>query len=106
MVCDWPTKQAAGARVAIANRPPRDYTVKITRVGYRHNDCSTTYLDLGSPAGLPDQRHLLPKDVLTKLRASCVGAPDTQKVTVREGKPRRLDLTMNGNHVCLISVEP
>jgi len=103
---DWPAKPTAPVRLAIANLAPGDYTVNVTRVGYRHNDVYTAYLDLGSPAGRRDKPHFLPDDVLDKLRASCAGAPDTQKVSVRDGEPLALELPLNENDVYFLTAEP
>jgi hypothetical protein len=61
---------------------------------------------LGSPAGQRDKPHLLPDDVLDKLRASCAGAPDTRKVSVRDGEPLALELPLNENDVYFITAEP
>jgi xylan 1,4-beta-xylosidase len=103
---DWPAKPTAPARLSIANLPPGEHTVRITRVGYRHNDVYTAYLDLGSPPGLPGEPGLLSDDVVDKLRACCTGAAQTRKLTVNPGQPLSLDLALNENDVYLIEVEP
>ena len=90
----------------IDNLSPGEYTVNITRVGYRHNDVYTAYLDLGSPAGLPNTPSHLPDDVLAKLRSKCTGKPETRKFAIRANDPLMLDLPMNENDVYLITVEP
>jgi xylan 1,4-beta-xylosidase len=79
--------------------------VNVTRVGYRHNDVFTAYVDLGSPAGRPDAPHLLPDAVLNQLRASCTGRPETRKLKVSPGDPLSLDLPLNQNDVYFISIE-
>ena len=103
---DWPTKTAAPLRLNIANIAPGDHAVKITRVGYRHNDVYTAYLDLGSPHGLADKPCLLPDAVLTRLRGACDGAPEVQKVTVTANKRLSLELPLNENDVYFVSIEP
>jgi xylan 1,4-beta-xylosidase len=102
---DWPAGPAAAARVTISGLPPGEHTVSITRVGYRHNDVYTAYLDLGSPPGRKDAPHLLSDEVLDKLRASCIGAPGTQKVTVDPGQALSFDLSLNENDVYMIAVD-
>ena len=57
---DWPAKPTAPVRLNVSNLEPGEYKVNITRVGYRHNDIYTAYLDLGSPAGLPNNRAYFP----------------------------------------------
>lgn len=103
---DWPAKETAPARVTITNLPAGEYTLKTTRIGYRHNDVYTSYLDLGSPAGLPDKPYLLSEDVLSKLRESCAGTPDTQKIVVRKNGKLSLDLPLNENDVYFVTVQP
>ena len=103
---DWPANPTLPARVLIDNLSPGEHTVNITRLGYRHNDVYTAYLEMGSPAGLPDAPSHLPKDVLAKLRNKCTGKPETRKVRVRPDDPLMLDLPMNENDVYLITVEP
>jgi xylan 1,4-beta-xylosidase len=80
--------------------------MNVTRVGYRHNDVYSAYLDIGAPDGLPDKPCLLPDDILAKLRASCTGTPETRKVAVGQNGALTLDLPLNENDVYLITVEP
>jgi xylan 1,4-beta-xylosidase len=103
---DWPAVPATPVRLNVSNLQPGQYNVNITRVGYRHNDIYTAYLDLGSPAGLPDKPSLLPGDVLAKLRASCTGAPETHQIAVGRNRALTLDLPLNENDVYLITIEP
>ena len=103
---DWPAKVAAPVRLNVTGLTPGDHTVNVTRVGYRHNDIYTEYLDLGSPNGLPDAPNQLPDDVLAKLRASCSGAPETRTVAVDEKGVLTLDLPLNENDVYMITIVP
>lgn len=103
---DWPATPTAPVRLHVSNLMPGEHTVNVTRVGYRHNDIYTAYLDLGSPGGLPDKPWLLPDDVLAKLRESCTGAPETRKVAVDQNGALTLDLPLNQNDVYLITVDP
>jgi xylan 1,4-beta-xylosidase len=103
---DWPANVAAPIRLNVSSLTPGDYTVNVTRVGYRHNDLYTAYLDLGSPNGSPDAPYLLPDNVLTKLRAACSGEPETSKVALDEKGVLTLDLPLNENDVYMITIEP
>jgi len=103
---DWPAKATAPARVNIANLASGEYQVNITRVGYRHNDVYTAYLDLDSPSGLPEKPSHLSDDVLAKLRESCAGVPETRKVALDQNGTLTLHLPLNENDVYLITVEP
>jgi xylan 1,4-beta-xylosidase len=103
---DWPAKPAFPAHVSLAGLSPGEHHVKITRVGYRHNDVFTAYLDLGSPVGQSAHPYLLPDDVLAKLRVACSGDPETRNVTVSQNQPVIFDLSLNENDVYLISIEP
>lgn len=103
---DWPAKSTSPAQLVIEQLAQGDYTVSITRVGYRHNDVYTAYLDLGRPAGLPNVPNHLPEDVLAKLRSKCTGKPEPRKFSVRANDPLMLELPMNENDVYLIAVEP
>jgi xylan 1,4-beta-xylosidase len=102
---DWPAKPVGPARVNVANLAPGKYTVNITRVGYRHNDVYTSYLDLGAPAGLHGKPWLLTDDVLAKLRPACAGEPERRTVTVAPNEPLALELPLNENDVYLITVD-
>jgi xylan 1,4-beta-xylosidase len=102
---DWPAKPIAPTRLSAANLAPGEYTLKITRVGYRHNDVYTAYLDAGSPPGISETPHLFPEDVLAKVRERCTGTPETRKVTIRENQPLVLDLPLNENDAYLVAIE-
>jgi xylan 1,4-beta-xylosidase len=103
---DWPSKPARPVRLVIDNLPPGMHTVNITRVGYRHNDVYTAYLEMGSPAALPHAPSHLPDDILAKLRAACAGVPEVRRVTVLPSDPLILELPLNENDVYLITIAP
>lgn len=103
---DWPAKPTAPVRLNVSSLKPGKYTANITRVGYRHNDIYTAYLDLGSPGGLPYRLCLLPDDALVKLRASCTGVPERRRVAVDQNGTLALDLPLNQNDVYLITIKP
>jgi alpha-L-fucosidase len=103
---DWPAKPAGTARLNVAGLAAGEHRVNITRVGYRHNDVYTAYLDLGSPAGLPGRPWLLSDDALAKLRIACAGTPETRKVTIAADRTLALELPLNENDVYFITIEP
>lgn len=70
-----------------------------------HSHVYTAYLELGSPAGLPNAPSHLSDD-MSKLRDKCSGKPTTRNVSLRANEPLTLDLPMNENDVYLIRVEP
>ena len=72
---DWPAEPAAPVHLFVDNLPAGAHTVKITRVGYRHNDVYTAYLDLGTrPACLSSQ----PTCPMKFLQSSGLNAPASQ----------------------------
>jgi xylan 1,4-beta-xylosidase len=91
--------------VTVGGLAAGEHAVRITRVGYRHNDVYTAYLDLGAPGGLPGRPDHLPEDVVAKLRAACAGVPEVRKVSVRAGEPVVVELPMNENDVYFVEVE-
>lgn len=103
---DWPARPTVPARLRVSNLTPGEHLVKVTRVGYRHNDVYTAYLDLDSPTSQPDKPWLLLDDALVKLRPACTGTPDTRKITLELNEPLLLDLPLNENDVYLITIEP
>ena len=102
---DWPAKPLAPAEVVFQNLSPGEHQVNITRVGYRHNDVYTAYLDLGAPAGLPEAPSRLSNEVLAELRGACAGQPEIRKVVVQPNQPLALELPLNQNDVYLITIE-
>jgi xylan 1,4-beta-xylosidase len=103
---DWPAEPTTPVRLNIAGLTPREQKLNITRVGYRHNDVYTAYLDLGAPDGQPEKPCLLSDDALAKLRPACAGDPETRKVAVGQDGILTLELPLNENDVYLITVEP
>ncbi len=101
---DWPAEPAPPADVTV-RLPAGDYTAAGTRVGYRHNDVYTAYVDAGKPAGLSADHGLLPQATADKLRAACDGAPEWQRpVHVDAGQPWHVQLPMNHNDVYLLTL--
>jgi hypothetical protein len=75
-------------------------------VGYRHRDVYTAYLDLGSPAGLPEKPSLLADDVLAILREKSTEPLETRRITATPNRPLSLDLPINQNDVYLVIIDP
>ena len=102
---DWPAEPAGDTTVTVRHLPAGDYTAKVYRVGYRHNDVLTAYVDLGKPAGLPADPGLLPPVVAGQLRKACDGRPESvRKVHVDAGQPWTTQLPVNHNDVYLITL--
>jgi xylan 1,4-beta-xylosidase len=102
---DWPAKPAAPTQVVIENLSTGEHQVNITRVGYRHNDVYTAYLDLGSPVGLPDAPSNLSDEDLAKLRSACAAQPEIRTVVLQANQPLSLEVPLNQNDVYLITIE-
>ncbi|MGN6270941.1 MAG: GH39 family glycosyl hydrolase [Sphingomonas sp.] len=95
-----PSTPAPAAHIAFAHLPPGNYRLRQYRVGYRHNDAYSAYIDMGRPKSLsPDQ--------LAKLRLLTRDRPETEQ-TIRIGTDGHFDfrLPMRSNDVALITLEP
>lgn len=103
---DWPAKATAPVRLAVANLTQGEHVVSVTRVGYRHNDVYTAYLDSGSPRGKSAQPCLLPDDVLAKLRNACTGIPERRTVSTDQHSLLSIDLPLKENDVYFVAIEP
>ncbi len=103
---DWTAKEAPAVELELDNLAPGTHEVEITRVGYRHNDVYTAYLDLGAPKGAANKPFLIPDTVLSKLRAACSGTPQSQRISVQKAKPAMLKLPLNQNDVYFVDIEP
>jgi xylan 1,4-beta-xylosidase len=103
---DWPSKAIAPVRLAISGLAPGEYKANITRVGYRHNDVYTAYLDLGAPDGDAEKPWALSEADLNSLRESCTGTPEMRTLTLNDSGDLALDLPLSVNDVYLIRIEP
>lgn len=103
---DLMAKPVGLTHLSIAGLSAKSHTVKVTRVGYRHNDIYDAYLDAGSPAGQPGKGYLMTDETLTKLRPACSGEPETRNIDVQQGQPLTLDLPMNENDVYSVIIDP
>jgi xylan 1,4-beta-xylosidase len=103
---DLPAAPAGAARLSLYHLAAGDYQLKVSRVGYRHNDVYTAYVDLHSPHGLPHAPAILSDPIADQLRAHCTGAPETQRhVHIAAGaSPWTLDLPVNQNDVYLVQM--
>jgi len=103
---DLTAAPAGQAHVAFDHLPAGEYTAKIFRVGYRHNDVYTAYVDLGLPKGIAGHRAILPDSIANQLRAHCTGKPESvQAVHVSGNAPSwSVDLPMNQNDVYLVQM--
>lgn len=103
---DWPSKEIAPVKLTVAGLAPREYRASITRVGYRHNDVYTAYLQLGAPSGPAETPWALSQADLGKLRESCAGNPETRMLTVNDSSELEIELPLNENDVYLVTFEP
>jgi xylan 1,4-beta-xylosidase len=102
---DLPAKAAQRVHVELTNLTPGDYHLGIYRVGYRHNDVYSAYLDLGSPRGTPSAPSLLPAEIELQLRQKCDGAAERiEHVHVDGQHPLALDVPMKQNDACLLKL--
>ena len=102
---DWPADAKSPATVRVQHLPAGDYTATVYRVGYRHNDVYTAYVDLGKPAGLAGDGGILPQPIFDKLKQACTGAPESQqRIHVDAGQPWSMTLPMNQNDVYLVTL--
>ena len=95
----------APVKIQVTGLPAGTYKLRVTRVGYRHNDVYTAYLDLGSPAGTQDRPWLLPKGVLAELQSYCTGQPTIVTMKIDEGERLTVELPMNQNDVYFVAIE-
>jgi len=102
---DWTAEPTAPAKIQVTGLPAGTYKLRVTRVGYRHNDVYTAYLDLGSPAGTQDRPWLLPKDVLAELQSYCTGQPTIVTMKIDDGERLTVELPMNQNDVYFVAIE-
>lgn len=105
---DLPAAPAGTTRLSLAHLPAGNYTLKVFRVGYRHNDVYTAYLDLGSPAGLPGAPAILPAPIADQLRRRCDGQPDIERPVriAAHASPWTLELPTNQNDVYFVQLIP
>ena len=103
---DWPAAPAPSAAVRVDHLPPGDYTATVRRVGYRHNDVYTAYVDLGRPPGLKGDPGLLPPATADALRRACDGRPESVRtVHINAGQPWTTELPMDHNDVYLVTLD-
>jgi len=95
-----PPTPAPAAHIAFAHLPAGHYRLRQYRVGYRHNDAYSAYIDMGRPKSLsPDQS--------AKLRLLTRDRPETDQ-TIRISADGHFDfrLPMRSNDVALVTLEP
>jgi xylan 1,4-beta-xylosidase len=101
---DLPARRARDAKIKIDGLPAGNYVVRVTRVGYRHNDVYTAYLLMGKPERT-DAHAMIAAGDLEKLKAECSGFPSLERtISVTAGQPAELDLEMKQNDVCFVTI--
>ena len=102
---DLPSTPASPVTVRVRNVTPGDYDVRTYRIGYRHNDVLTRFVDLGKPVGVANDPGLLPEAVFQKLAQSCDGAPtSTARVHIDSDRSWASELPMNQNDVYFLTM--
>lgn len=104
---DWPAPALARTQLQVQHLAPGQYTLNVFRVGYRHNDVYTAYVDLGKPHGLKGNPGLLDDADYQKLNAASDGKPQTTTtVQVSQDGRYALQLPMNQNDVYFVTLDP
>jgi xylan 1,4-beta-xylosidase len=95
-----PAADKGAATVTLTGVPPGKYELKLSRVGYHHNDAYTAYLEMGSPAQLTRAQE-------ETLRDASRGGPDSVR-TIAIGANGKLDetLPLHENEVILLELNP
>jgi xylan 1,4-beta-xylosidase len=55
-ICDLPSKSKGKLKIDLVNIPNGKYAVEVYKVGYRSNDAYSSYLSMGKPAQLTNNR--------------------------------------------------
>ena len=95
---DLPAANKGEVAIQLTGLKKGRYQLRVSQVGYRHNDAYTAYIDMGSPAQLSRQQ-------VAALKAKATGEPQQQK-NIRVGKDGRysLSLPLRENDVYLLEL--
>ena len=69
---DLPADDKGSVDIRLRGLQPGRYSLRVSQVGYRHNDAYTAYIAMGSPAQLTRQQ-------VDALKATATGAPIRQE---------------------------
>jgi xylan 1,4-beta-xylosidase len=95
-----PPAATPGAEIKLHGIPPGDYRLEISRVGFKHNDPYTTYLEMGLPQNLS-------LDQIKQLKSLATGAPDeTLTITIPASGEFTRHLPMLADDVVLLKLIP
>lgn len=95
---DLPSKPKGKTKVNIAGIPEGSYKMEIFKVGYRINDCQSTYNDLGRP-------NQLTKEQVRKIKDQNDGSPiSTETIKIKNGDSFQKELDIRENDVFLITM--
>ncbi|MDO7851296.1 GH39 family glycosyl hydrolase [Hymenobacter convexus] len=97
-VQEHPAAAASAVTLALRNLPAGRYAPKTYRVGYRHNDAYSAYLQLGRPAELTPQQ-------VASLQALTRDAPETGPPLKTSAQGLRLTIKLNENDVVLVKLK-
>ncbi|AXP80098.1 Beta-xylosidase [Mariniflexile rhizosphaerae] len=96
---DLPSKSKGKANIQISNLPKGDYTLEIYKVGYKHNDPYTAYLNMGKP-------NQLTKDQVSFLKEQSDGKPlKEETVKIKANGVFAKNLSINENDVLFVQLK-
>jgi xylan 1,4-beta-xylosidase len=96
----FPAKPKGDVRVSLANVPPGNYHLALSRIGWQKNDAYSAYLEMGAPPQLTRGQE-------QKLRDVSTGQPDSRReVSVGPGGRFEETLPLRENDVLLLTLTP
>ena len=95
---DLPPAAKGTAHIAVRGLKPGNYSLAVSRVGYRQNDAYTAYIQMGSPKQLT-------RPQVAELKAAATGKPSEQRrVRVGADGLAKLDFPLRENDVMLLQL--
>jgi xylan 1,4-beta-xylosidase len=95
-----PAREKGPVAVRLKNLSPGKYRLAIHRIGYRHNDPYSRYLEMGQPTDLS-------REAVADLRSLSTGTPISETtVTVDSAGIFETSLSLRENDVYLLSLQP
>jgi len=95
---DLPPANKGAAHVTVRGLKPGNYTLAVSRVGYRQNDAYTAYIRMGSPKQLT-------RPQVAELKAAATGKPTEQRqLRVGADGQAKLNFPLRENDVVLLQL--
>lgn len=93
-----PSKPKGTITINISNLPKGNYILKIYKVGYKHNDPYTDYLNMGKPNQLSKQQ-------VNLLKQASNGTPIfLEPIKIKSNHPFKKEISINENDVLLLTI--